>query len=65
LLLAVPLYYGLYYWSRSHTVPIVTMTLMGGALFPLLPATAAWVAWLSILFAGGLALFALLWAVIR
>jgi len=38
---------------------------MGMALFPLLPSAAARLAWVAILFSGALALFVILWGVIR
>lgn len=65
LMFSTGLYLGLYLWTQDHTVPIVTILLMGGAMLPILPASAARLAWIAILFAGGMALFALLWVVIR
>jgi len=64
-IVATMLYLGLYWWSQSHTLPITTMVLMGAGTIPLLPAPMQRVAWIVILLAGSVALFAILWLVIR
>ena len=64
-IIATMLYLGLYWWSQSHTLPITTMVLMGAGTFPLLPAPMQRVASILILLAGSVALFAILWLVIR
>jgi hypothetical protein len=64
-IVAIPLYLALHHWSQTHVVPVVAMLLMGGAVMGLLPAAVAQIAWVVILFAGSLALFAVLWMVIR
>lgn len=65
LLLVVPLYLGLFWWAQSHTVPMTAMVLMGAAVFPLMPAVVARLMWIGLLLTGGVALFAVVWAVIR
>jgi hypothetical protein len=64
-IVATMLYLGLYWWSQSHTLPVTTMVLMGAGTIPLLPAPMQRVAWIIILLAGSVALFAILWLVIR
>ena len=64
-IVATMLYLGLYLWSQSHTLPVTTMVLMGAGTIPLLPAPMQRVAWIIILLAGSIALFAMLWLVIR
>lgn len=58
-------YVALYWWSKSHTVPTVVLTLTGGVFVGLMPAPVARIGWIIIFLSMGLALFALLWAVIR
>lgn len=65
MIIAVPLYVALYWWSKRHTVPVVVLVLMGGTVLPLLPATVARMLWIVILVSGGFAIFAALWLVIR
>jgi hypothetical protein len=64
-IVAVPLYLALHHWSQTHVVPVVAMLLMGGAVMGLLPAAVAQIAWIAILFAGSVALFATLWIILR
>lgn len=65
MLVAVPLYLGLYWWSKNHTLPMTAMVLMGAGLFPLLPAQVVRLMWIAIVFTGATALFAVIWVVIR
>jgi len=55
----------LYWWSKSFVVPTVVLVLMGGSLLVFLPAVFARAAWILIAVSGGLAIFAIVWAVIR
>jgi hypothetical protein len=64
-MVAIPLYTSLYLWSKTHTVPVVAMMLMGGTVIAMLPGPVANVAWVLILLAGGTAIFAIIWLVIR
>jgi len=58
-------YVSLYWWSKSFVVPTVVLVLMGGSLLVFLPAVFARAAWVLIAFSGALAIFAIVWAVIR
>lgn len=65
MLVGIPLYLALYWWSQRHTVPVVVLLLMGSSVMPMLPANVARYLWIMILLGGGLSLFAIIWLVIR
>lgn len=65
MIVGVPMYLALQYWSKNYTVPAVVLILSGGVVLGMMPAVVARIGWIIILLAGALGLFGLLWAVIR
>jgi len=65
MVVAVPLFLALQYWSKNYTVPAVVLVLSGGVILSMLPPVIARIGWIIILLSGALGLFGLLWAVIR
>lgn len=65
MIVGVPLYLSLQYWSKNYTVPAVVLVLTGGVVLGMMPPVVARIGWVIILIAGALGLFGLLWAVIR
>lgn len=65
MIVGVPMYLGLQYWSKNYTVPAVVLVLSGGVILSMMPPVVARIGWIIILLSGALGLFGLLWAVIR
>jgi hypothetical protein len=65
LIVGVPTFLALQYWSKNYTVPATVLVLSGGAVLGMMPPVVARIGWIIILLAGALGLFGLLWAVIR
>lgn len=58
-------YVALYWWSKTHAVPSVVLTLLAGVVFQAVPGPLARAGWILMAISGTIALFAILWAVVR
>lgn len=65
MIVGVSTYIALYWWTKSYVVPTTVLVLTGGSILAYFPAVIARAAWIVILLAGALGLFAILWAAIR
>lgn len=65
MIVVVPMYLALQYWSKNYAVPAVVLILSGGVVLGMMPSVVARIGWIIILISGALGLFGLLWAVIR
>lgn len=58
-------YIALYWWSKTHAVPSVVLTLLAGAVFSAVPGPIARAGWILMALSGTVALFAIFWAILR
>lgn len=65
MIVTVPAYLALYYWSRSYVLPTTVLVLSGGVFLAMLPPEVARIGTILILLAGGIGVFGALWAVYR
>jgi len=65
MIVGVPMFLALQYWSRNYTVPTVVLTLSGGVVISMMPPAVARIGYIIILLGVALGLFGMMWAVIR
>lgn len=65
MLVCVPTFLALHYWSKNYAVPTVVLVLSGGLIIGMVPSPVARIGYLIIFISGALGLFGLLWAVIK